>query len=165
MLRKSLEKIDLMSCSNNHESGVFLPGHTLTAHASLTDGSVSLAEPFDISFEMKSRTKNGIVAYISSRGEGDSANYALVELVNGELIYKMVVDDQETVVRFVPEESRAQLCNSSWIRVRVRRDERGIIGLELRGAESTGLVSHDLMSLVDKLTSHSALYIGALPSK
>lgn len=160
-----MEKVDLMSCANNHESGVFFTGLTPTTFASLVDGGVSLAEPFDVSFEMKSRTKNGVVAYVSSRGDGDSTNYALLELVNGELVYKIVVDDQETVVRFVPDESRAQLCNSSWIRLRVRRDERGIIGLELRGLESTGLVSHDLMPLVEKLTSHSVLYLGALPSK
>lgn len=165
VLRKSLEKIDLMSCSNNHESGVFFPGHSATGYGALVDGGVSLAEPFDVSFEMKSRTKSGVLAYVSSRGDADSANYAIVELVNGELVYKLVVDDQESVVRYVPEESRAQLCNSSWIRVRIRRDERGLIGLELRGVETTALVSQDVVPLLNKLTTHSVLYMGALPAK
>lgn len=144
---------------------MFFPGHSQTAYASL-EQAVSLAEPFEVTFEMKSRTKSGVVLFVNTRSNAlDSVNYALLELINGELVYKLVVDDQETATRFVPDESRAQLCNSSWIRVRVHRDERGHIGLELRGVESTSTMSHDLLPLADKLTSHSVLYLGALPTK
>ena len=163
-----MEKIELMSCSNNHESGIFFPGQLETAFASLGNSMVSLSEPFDVSFEIKSRTKNGVLLFVNPRSTSDASdtsNYALLELVNGDLIYKMVIDDQESVVRYQPEQSRAQLCNSSWIRVRVRRDDRGLIGLELRGIESTSALSHDLVALMSKLSSHSVLYLGALPNK
>jgi hypothetical protein len=114
---------------------------------------------------MKSRTKNGVLLYLSSRDPSDTSNYALVELVNGELVYKLVLNDQENVVKFTPELSRAQLCNSSWIRLRLKLDHKGGIALELRGVESTNTFPQDLGYLMAKLKEHASLYVGALPTR
>lgn len=163
VLRQNLKKFDLMSCSNNHESGLFFPGISHTNYASL-GGHVSLKDPFEISFEIKSRTKNGVILYLSSK-DNDNDNYILLELVNGELIYKIVVDDQENTIKYTPDFSRNQLCNSSWIRVRIKKDFKGLITLELRGIEVSNNFAQDLTAHLSKLSSHSTIYIGSLPSK
>ncbi len=166
-LKNNLERKDLMNCSNNHESGIFFPGKTEKSYASLND-FLSLKEPFEMSFEIKSRTKNGVILFIGSSNvnEESKSNFGLLELVDGELIYKLVLDNQENIVRYMPERARNELCNSSWIRIKIKNTEKGQISLELKGVESTSSFSSDLSKLTSKLSTNStSIYLGSLPRK
>lgn len=165
LLRNNLERVDLMNCSNNHESGIFFTGHGLTSYASLQN-SVSLRDAFEISFELKSRTKNGVVLYLGGSKESDlSKNYALVELVNGELLFKLNIDGQENLVKYMPDFSRNELCNSSWIRIKLKKNEKGLLSLELKGVETTNSYLQDISYLAKRLISNSNLFIGSLPQR
>ncbi len=168
-LKSNLDRIDLMNCSNNHESGIFFTGKKATTHASLSN-HLSLREPFEMSFEIKSRTRNGVVLYMSGDGsdlDTTKSHYALLELVDGELVYKVVLDGQENLVRYVPERARNELCNSSWIRIKLKTTEKGLVSLELKGIESTNSFTSDLSKLTTKLglTNSTVMYMGALPAK
>ena len=164
-LKSNLERVDLMNCSNNHESGIFFTGESTTSFASLPN-YISLSEPFELSFEVKSRTKNGVLLYLGNATELEpKTNFALLEFVDGELVYKVVLDGQENVVRYLPEKARNELCNSSWIRIKLKTTEKGLISLELKGSESTNSFSSDLSKLTAKITINSAVYVGGLPEK
>jgi hypothetical protein len=171
-LKLNLNRVDLMNCSNNHESGIFFTGRTATTHASLGGEHVSLKEPFELSFEIKSRTRNGVVLFMTpSLNDSMSKvqHYALLELVDGELVYKVVLGGQESAVRYMPERARNELCNSSWIRIKLKTTERGVVSLELKGVESTNSFTSDLAKLTGGMTTSggggTVVYMGALPSK
>ena len=162
ILRNNLQRVDLMNCSNNHESGIFFTGHSLTSYASLTN-SLSLKDVYEVSFEFKSRTKNGVVLYLGAK-DVEAKDYALLELINGELNYKVNINGLDNVVKFTPEQARNELCNSSWVRIKIKKDDKGVIGLELKGAEITGSFSKEI-KLSPKSSASDVFYICALPSR
>lgn len=158
MIRDRLKKIELMTCANNHESGTFFTGETLTSHASLPN-FINLNDAYEISFEFKSRTQNGVVLYIGSRVTG-SSDYALLELVNGVLNYKFKKAGVENIVKFTPKFHRNELCNSNWVRVLLKKEVNGHISLQLKGIDASGSFAEDLRVENELL---SDVYIGALP--
>lgn len=157
-IRNRLQKIELMSCANNHESGMFFTGSSLTSYAQLP-GFINLKDAYEISFEFKSRTQNGVVLYIGSK-HMDAQNYVLVELINGELNYKLNIDGTENTAKFSPKFSRNELCNSNWIRVQIKKTVDGHISLRLKGTEATSSFD-DQMTLDNDLVTD--VFIGALP--
>lgn len=166
-LKNNLKRIDLMNCSNNHESGLFFTGHSLTSYSSLFD-YIALSEAFEITFEFKSRTKNGVVLYIGNKNNNElNKNFALLELVNGDLIYKINIDGIENHIKYKPETTQNELCNSSWVRVKLRKDNyNGIISMELKGNELTSQFDDQFnLSVKNKLSLSNTLFIGALPSR
>jgi hypothetical protein len=160
VLRNKIQKIDLMNCSNNHESGIFFTGHSLTSHASLPN-YLSLKDAFEIAFEMKSRTKNGLILYYGTR-DIDSKDYVALELVEGDLVFKVNVAGIENSVKFMPENAKNELCNSSWIRIKLKKSEKGVLALELKGNEIT---SSFYQEVIISNTMANTLYMGALPSR
>jgi len=159
-LRNNLEKIDLMSCSNNHESGLFFTGHSLTSYASYAN-YLSLSDVFEISFEFKSRTKSGVLLYLGNKQIQEKKDFLLVELVNGELHYKLNANGLENQAKFVPELVRNELCNASWVRVTLRKDADGLISLEMKGFEYKNV---NEIYLPESTTPYT-LHIGALPAR
>ena len=158
-LRNRLQKIELMSCSNNHESGTFFTGNSLTSHASLPY-YLSLSDAYEIAFEFKSRTKNGVVLYIGSANV-ENKIYALLELVNGELVYKLNLDGQENVARFTPEVSRNELCNSNWFRIKIKKELNGHVSLQLKGVEMASSFEEPVKTGLG--TDMNSIFVGALP--
>ena len=57
----------------------------------------------------------------------------LLELNNGELNYKWNADGMTNLVKFTPKLARNELCNSSWIRIKLRKEDKGRIMLEIKG--------------------------------
>jgi hypothetical protein len=163
-----LTKIELMNCSNNHESGLFFTGHSLTSYSSLVD-LVALDDAFEITFEFKSRTKNGVVMYLGNKNTIEiNKNYALLELVNGDLIFKINTDGSENSIRYKTEKVQNELCNSSWVRVKLKKDNyNSFISMELKGIELTTSIFEDQInaSLRSKLSMSNWLFVGALPSR
>ena len=158
-LRNRLQKIELMSCSNNHESGTFFTGNSLTSHASLPN-YLSLSDAYEIAFEFKSRTKNGVVLYIGSP-DVENKNYALLELVNGELIYKLNLEGQENVARFTPEVSRNELCNSNWFRIKIKKELNGHVSMQLKGVEMASSFEEPVKTVLS--SDMNSIFVGALP--
>ncbi len=157
-IRARLQKIDLMNCANSHESGTFFTGTTLTGHASLP-GFVSLQEAYEVSFEFKARTKNGLVLYIGSP-DVSGKDYALLELVEGELRYKVNVAGVENKVKFVPKVQN-ELCNSNWVRIKVRKEADGHISLQLQDTDVSSSFEEEVRLISPGLASD--VYFGALP--
>ena len=133
-LKNNLERIDLMNCSNNHESGLFFTGVSLVSHASLQN-YLTLKDTFEIGFEIKSRTKNGVVLFIGSKSV--AKDYILLELIDGELSYKWNLNGLDNMVKFVPQVARNELCNSSWIRIKLKKENKGVITLEIKGNQAS----------------------------
>ena len=164
-LRQNLQHVDIMNCSNNHESGLFFTGHSLTSFAKLS-GYLALRDLYEVSFEIKSRTKNGVLLFMGDKE--DTRSYALLEMVNGQLVYKFSINGVENEARFMPELRRNELCSSSWVRIKVRKNEAGSIGLEVKGMEVAGEDSGNNLSVAlnKKLANHNTvLYLGALPTR
>ena len=149
-----------MTCANNHESGTFFTGETLTSHASLPN-FINLKDAYEISFEFKSRTQNGVVLYIGSRDAG-SSDHALLELVNGELNYKFKRASVENIVKFTPKFHRNELCNSNWVRVLLKKQTNGHISLQLKGIDASSSFDEDLRIENESLSN---IYIAALPTR
>lgn len=162
-LRKNLQNIDIMNCSNNHESGLFFTGHSMTNYAKLTN-YLALKDLFEISFEIKSRTKNGVLMFIGDKD--DMRSYALVEMVNGQLFYKLNLNGIENQIKYTPELRRNELCSSNWIRIKLKKDDTGAIGLEVKGLEVDANTNNLSIQLNKKLINQNTiLYLGALPSR
>ena len=144
---------------------MFFTGHSMTNFAKLTN-HLALKDVFEISFEIKSRTKNGVVLYLGDK-EVSGRNYALVELVNGELIYKMNINGADKIVKYMPELRRNELCSSNWVRIKIRKDESGALILEVKGVEVDTSSSNNFSVALNKKTTHelSVMYIGALPNR
>lgn len=157
-LGNKVEQIDLMSCSNSHESGIFFSGKN--EYASLNN-ELSLDEAFELSIDLKSRTKNGVLLYMGEKQIAE--NYFLLELVNGELELSFVLNGHKNMVKYTPNYSRNELCNASWVKLRLKKTEKGIISLDLRGSESNSGFSKNLSALNKKSSYLSTLYVGALP--
>ena len=160
LLGNKLEKIDLMSCSNSHESGIFFTGSN--EYASLNN-ELSLDEAFQLSIDIKPRTKNGVLLYIGEKQMAE--NYFLLELVNGELELSLVLNGHKNMVKYIPNYSRNELCNASWIKLRLKKTEKGIISLDLRGSESNSSFRKNLSDLNSNSNGLSTLYVGALPEQ
>jgi hypothetical protein len=64
-LAERLQRVELMNCANNHESGTFFTGSSMTSYATKPD-YINLKEALEISFEFKSRTQSGVVLYIGA---------------------------------------------------------------------------------------------------
>lgn len=164
-----IERVDLMNCTNNHESGVFFTGQSATSYANL-DNFLQIGQPHELSFEIKSRTKSGVVLFIANWNGQNldlvKSNYAALELVDGELVYKVVIDGQEAVARYMPERARNELCNSSWIRIKLKTTEKGLISLELKGVEATNSFAVDLSKLNSlEGVRNASIYVGAVPDQ
>jgi laminin, alpha 4 len=155
-LKNKIEKIDLMNCSNNHESGLFFTGVSLTSHASLSN-YLTLKDTFEINFEIKSRTKNGVILYAG--GDENNNDYVLLELNNGELNYKWNADGMTNLVKFTPKLARNELCNSSWIRIKLRKEDKGRIMLEIKGNQIINNFNKEITVKNDLVN----IYLGALP--
>jgi len=162
-LRKNLQNIDIMNCSNNHESGLFFTGHSMTNYAKLTN-YLALKDLFEVSFEIKSRTKNGVLMFMGDKS--DMRSYALVEMVNGQLFYKLNLNGIENQIKYTPELRRNELCSSNWIRIKLKKDDTGAISLEVKGVEIDAGSNNLSIQLNKKLINqNTALYLGALPSR
>lgn len=159
-IRHRVQKIELMSCANNHESGTFFTGVTLTTHASLPN-YIDLKDAYEISFEFKSRTQNGVIMYVGPK-EVSGSDYALLELVEGDLIYKLNINGVENRVQFMPESQQNELCNSNWVRIQIRKETNGHISLQLKGTDVSSSFNEQL-KINTVLTSD--IYIGALPTR
>jgi len=158
-LRNKLQRIELMNCSNNHESGLFFTGVSLNSHANLLN-YLTLKDSFEIGFEIKSRTKNGVVMYIGSReAKAIDKDFIILELIDGELNYKWNVDGVDNIVKFVPKLARNELCNSSWIRIKLRKEDTGLISLEVKGDKISNVFNQEIVVGKDL----ASLYLGALP--
>jgi hypothetical protein len=117
-----------MNCSKNHESGLFFTGVSLVSHASLQN-YLTRKDTFEIGFEIKSRTKYGVVLFIDTKSV--AKDFILLELIDGELNYKWNLNGLDNMVKFVPQVARNELCNSSWIRIKLKKENKGVITLEI----------------------------------
>jgi len=157
-IRNRLQKHDIMNCANNHESGTFFTGTTLAAYTSLPK-FISLAEAFEISFEFKSRTRNGLVLYIGDK-EVSGKDFALLELVEGELRYKLNIGGVENKVKFTPKVIN-ELCASNWVRIKLRKETNGHVSLQLQDTDVSSSFKEDIELVHSGLNSD--IYFGALP--
>ena len=159
-LKNRWQEVDLMNCSNNHESGLFFKGQSLTSH-SMLENYLSVKNAYEISFEIKSRTKNGVLLYVGGKEIEAMRDYVLLELVDGELVYSVRIGGVESLVKLAPEGGRNEVCNSNWIRVKITKEERSLISLEVRGIEKKVKLRQD------SKTSSSLMnvYLGALPTR
>jgi hypothetical protein len=156
-LKSRIQKIDIMNCSNNHESGVFLTGKK-ESHATLPS-QIFIKDLIEIEFDMKPRTKSGIVLYVGAADQ--LKDYLILELVNGELQYRVSIGGMNNMIKYTPKYSSNELCNANWIRIKVRKDSTGRIMLFVRNQELIPDFNPDMLSFASK---ESVLYIGALPS-
>jgi hypothetical protein len=158
-LKTRVQKINVMNCSNNHESGVFLTGK-IESHAQLPS-KVLVKDLVDIEFDMKPRTKNGVVLYIGSAFADQLKDYILLELVNGELHYRVSTGGMNNMIKYTPKYSNNELCNANWIRIKIVKDNKGHIMLLVRNQELTPDFNPEMLSFAAK---ESTLYFGALPN-
>ena len=86
-------------------------------------------------------------------------DYVLLELNNGELNYKWNVDGMTNLVKFTPKLARNELCNSSWIRIKLRKEDKGRIMLESKGNQIINNFNKEIIVKNDMVN----LYLGALP--
>ena len=158
-LKNRSQEIDLMNCSNNHESGIFFRGLSLTSYSAL-ENFLTIKNAYEISFEMKSRTKNGVLLYIGPK-ENDVKDYILLELVDGELIYKVKIGGAESLIKYSPEIARNELCNSNWLKIKITKEEKSFISLEVKGIEKKMKLKQDSKQASNLFN----VYMGALPSR
>lgn len=155
-----LHRVELMNCANNHESGTFFTGNSMSSYATSPD-FINLKEALEISFEFKARTQNGVILYIGASGDSVQ-DYGLLELVNGELVYTLSINDVKNVVKFTPKYQKNELCNSHWVRIQLRKETDGHISLQLKGADVSGSFLGQVRIREDVRRD---IYVGALPRR
>ena len=169
--------VDAANCTSSQESGLFFTGEALTSYARLdsTLHGISLADTLNVQFDMRARTKNGVLLYIGTSAE-NNINYALLELVNGSLVFKLVVDGYERQVTYDPAStstSTSSLCSGRWTRVRLHKDRaNSYMSLTVQGddgeaaATSEQRFGEQLSALIRKAQANAnVVYIGALPAR
>lgn len=155
-----LHRVELMNCANNHESGTFFTGNSMTSYATTPD-FINLKEALEISFEFKARTQNGVILYIGASGDSVE-DYALLELVNGELVYSLNINGVKNEVKFAPKYQKNELCNSHWVRIQLRKETDGHISLQLKGSDVSGSFLGQVRIREDVRRD---IYVGALPRR
>ena len=119
---------------------------------------LTLTDTFEINFEIKSITKNSVILYAGVKST--ETDYILLELINGELNLKWNVDGtNNNIVKFEPKLARNELCNSSWIRIKIRKEEKGTLMLEIKGNQIINNFNKEITGRNDLVD----LYLGALP--
>jgi hypothetical protein len=174
-IKDNINKVNLMNCANNHESGVFFTGQTLTSYASLSD-FFTINDAFNISFDLKSRTMNGVILFIADTNSL-SEEYSLLEIVNGDIIFTSFNNnDRLNSVKITSPISRKnQFCDSSWFKVSVSKEAHNSqISLEIKGIDTAKSIKHDYDNnnlkttdniLLNKDLTLKSLFIGALPER
>ena len=73
---------------------------------------------------------NIYILFIDSKSV--AKDFILLELIDGELNYKWNLNGLNNMVKFVPQVARNELCNSSWIRIKLKKENKGVITLEIK---------------------------------
>lgn len=158
-LKSRVKRLDIMNCSNHHESGIFFTGKSQTSYASLVS-HISMKDSFEIEFDIKPRTKNGLVLYIGPKEMVDR-DYAVVELVDGTLQYRAYIGGIHIPIKYTPKSSNNELCSASWITIKVSKDSKGRIRMKVKNDEVKPALDTELISLS---ADSNGLYIGGLPN-
>ncbi len=157
-LKNRVKKIDTMNCSNTHESGVFFTGKSQASHASLIS-QISMKDAFELEMDIKPRTKNGVILYIGPK-EVANKDYATLELINGDLVYQIYFGGMKYSVKYSPKEANNELCNSNWIRIKIKKSSNGKIVLNVKNEE----FASNNVDLLPSSSKFNTLYLGGLPN-
>jgi predicted nucleic acid-binding Zn-ribbon protein len=159
LLKNRVKKIETMNCSNTHESGIFFTGTSQATYASFKS-QISMKDAFELELDVKSRTKNGIILYIGPEDYKSNKDFATLELVNGELIYQIYFGGIINSIKYTPKETNNELCNSNWIRIKIKKSSNGKILLNIKNEE---FISNK-GDLLPSSAKNNVLYLGGLPN-
>ena len=158
LLKNRVKRIETMNCSNTHESGIFFTGTNQATHASFKS-QISMKDAFELEMDIKPRTKNGVILYIGPEDSKSNKDFATLELVNGELVYQIYFGGITNLVKYTPKESNNELCNSNWIRIKIKKSGNGKILLNVKNEE---FISNK-GDLLPSSAKNNVLYLGGLP--
>ena len=83
-------------------------------------------------------------------------------MVNGELVYTLMVQGVRNEVRFAPKYQRNELCNSHWVRIQLRKETDGHLSMQLKGVDVSGSFAEPIRIRGDLVRD---MYMGALPKR
>ena len=159
LLKNRVKKIETMNCSNTHESGIFFTGTSQATYASFKS-QLSMKDAFELEMDVKPRTKNGLILYIGPEDNKSNKDYATLELVNGELVYQIYFGGIINSIKYTPKETNNELCNSIWIRIKIKKSSTGKILLYIKNEE---FISNK-GDLLPSSSKNNVLYLGGLPN-